>query len=87
MRIIVNIGVYIVCFVSMFFMTKYIKPLYNITYWVMEKSYQKFYMYLDCCYEPYADPIRFTALIVCVMLYSLLPYWVYYEIVKAYRKR
>ncbi|SDY06304.1 hypothetical protein SAMN05444506_101252 [Pseudomonas syringae] len=65
---------FILCFVLAFAISRYDMPLYPITSWLVDHSYQYFSHYQDGTYESGADPVTFISLMIIVFFYSLVLY-------------
>lgn len=70
----VNVLLYILCVVLSGWLSSYGKPLNGITSWFVEKAYSLFGSSLSGVYEAEADPVRFTAFIVAVLIYATVMY-------------
>ncbi|AYL79222.1 hypothetical protein RYA95_22700 [Pseudomonas syringae pv. actinidiae] len=57
-----------------FAISRYDMPLYPITSWLVDHSYQYFGHYQDDTYESGADPVTFISLMVIIFVYSLILY-------------
>ncbi len=65
---------FILCFILAFAISRYGMPLYPITSWLVDHSYQYFSHYQDDTYESGADPVTFISLMVIIFVYSLILY-------------
>lgn len=65
---------FILCFILAFAISRYGMPLYPITSWLVDHSYQYFSHYQDDIYELGADPVTFISLMVIIFVYSLVLY-------------
>ncbi|RMU91969.1 hypothetical protein ALP19_01135 [Pseudomonas syringae pv. tomato] len=65
---------FILCFILAFAISRYGMPLYPITSWLVDHSYQYFSHYQDDIYESGADPVTFISLMVIIFVYSLILY-------------
>ncbi|WP_057435147.1 hypothetical protein [Pseudomonas syringae group genomosp. 3] len=65
---------FMLCFVLAFAISRYDMPLYPITSWLVDHSYQYFSYYQDDIYESGVDPVTFISLMVIIFVYSLILY-------------
>jgi hypothetical protein len=68
----VNIALFVLCVVLSGWLSSFGKPLNGVTIWFMDKAYSVFGSMLSEPYEADADPIRFTAIIVAVLIYAIV---------------
>jgi len=63
-------ALYSSCIIFSWWLSSFGKPLNGITQWAMDTAYITFGSGLSGSYEAYADPVRFIALIVMVLIYA-----------------
>ncbi|CZW83011.1 Uncharacterised protein [Enterobacter hormaechei] len=69
-----KIAGFIVCYILAFMISRYGMPLYPITSWLVDHSYQYFSHYQSDTYEAGTDPITFTTLLVVIFIWALILY-------------
>lgn len=69
-----NAALYSICIVFSWWLASFGKPLNGLTEGVMDTAYSAFGSGLSGSYEVDADPIRFIALIVMVLIYATVLY-------------
>lgn len=62
------------CFVVAFMMSRYGMPLYPLTAWVVDHSYQAIGHYQADIYEAGTDPVTFFSLLAVITLYAVILY-------------
>lgn len=65
-----NAAIYSICIVFAWWLSSFGKPLNGLTQWVMDTAYSTFGSGLSGSYEADADPVRFIALILMVLIYA-----------------
>ncbi|WP_032704465.1 hypothetical protein [Pseudomonas savastanoi] len=73
-KLVKKITEFVLCFILAFAISRYGMPLYPVTSWLVDHSYQYFSHYQDDTYEPGADPVTFISLITIIFVYSLVLY-------------
>lgn len=71
-KLVKNTAGFLVCLVMAFMLSRYGMPLYPVTRWLVDHSYQYFSHYQTDIYEPGADPVTFTSLITVIICYALI---------------
>ncbi|RRZ90866.1 hypothetical protein [Erwinia sp. 198] len=77
-----KIAGFFVCFIVAFMVSRYGMPLYPLTAWLVEHSYQIFSGYQDDVYEAGTDPVTFFSLMAVIAFYALAMYWLVKAAVK-----
>lgn len=67
-----NGGLFVLCFICAFWLSRYGMPLHSMTTHIIEYSQQIFGKYQADIYEAGTDPITFTSLIATILLYALI---------------
>lgn len=65
-------ALYSICIVFSWWLSSFGKPLNELTQWVMDTAYSTFGSGVSGLYEADADPVRFIALIVMVLIYAMV---------------
>jgi len=78
---------FFVCFILAFMASRYGMPLYPLTAWLVEHSYQIFSRYQDDVYEAGTDPVTFFSLMTVIAFYALAMYWLVKMAVKKVKRR
>lgn len=77
---------FFVCFIVAFMVSRYGMPLYPLTAWLVEHSYQIFSSYQNDVYEAGTDPVTFFSLMAVIGLYALAIYWLVKMAVKKVKR-
>lgn len=67
-----NAAIYSICIIFAWWLSSFDKPLNGLTQWVMDTAYSTFGSGLSGSYEADADPVRFIALLVMVLIYAMV---------------
>ena len=77
---------FLVCFIMAFMVSRYGMPLYPLTAWLVEHSYQVFSSYQYDVYEAGTDPVTFFSLMTVTAFYALVMYWLVKAAVKKVKR-
>ena len=75
--------VFALCFILAFIISSYGMPLYSITSWLVDHSYQILSNYQSNTYEEGSDPITFTSLLTVISIYAII----FYNLIKFFLKK
>nr|WP_276516191.1 tlde1 domain-containing protein [Rosenbergiella australiborealis] len=74
---------FVLCFILAFTISSYGMPLYSITSWLVDHSYQLLSHYQSNTYEEGSDPITFTSLLTVISLYAII----FYNLIRCFFKK
>lgn len=67
-----NTAGFLACLIMAFMLSRYNMPLYPVTSWLVDHSYQYFSHYQADVYEPGSDPVTFASLLTVIVCYALI---------------